>query len=536
MKSGGVQVEARPAPAIFRDRCSALGLPTWRFSAASQIIYAPEGGGVVGSWLRSGFVERAVSDAVRAWHDASDLRPIEAFEGMWLLPSVEMFRRRRTAYVVAAAMTEKVLESEQFIVACGSAELDVESTRTAMRKWQLYTVDSIDRVRLALGWMAGDLDRITQQERELETFGRQLGESYEEINLLYELGRSMNHLVHPEKFIERACDQLHGSMAFRWIAARFADDQDGVRSMAGRLFHSGDLPTDVSGLDRCARRLVLEMTEQSERILTAADAGLENGHGVVLMQPVVHGGRIVGALIAGDKQGDDRQISNADIKLLETTAGFFDVLLDNAFLYEDQRRNFMGTLEALTSAIDAKDPYTCGHSERVALLAGALSRAHGAGEEEAERIRIGGLVHDIGKIGVSESVLCKSGRLTKEEYEEIKLHPRIGYEILKDIPSLEDVLPGVLWHHERWDGRGYPDQKHGKDLPLIARVIGLVDAFDAMSSNRTYRDAMGREKVLEEIRDNAGTQFDPDLVGTFMEMDLEIYDRLLARHVRRTAA
>jgi HD-GYP domain-containing protein (c-di-GMP phosphodiesterase class II) len=278
------------------------------------------------------------------------------------------------------------------------------------------------------------------------------------------------------------------------------------------------------------------MTNSSDRILSAAEAGIEGGHGVVLVHPVVYGGEIVGALFAGDKHGDDRQISNADIKLLETTAGYFDVLLDNAFLYEDQRRNFLGTLEALTSSIDAKDPYTCGHSERVAALAGALARAHGLGQDEAERVRIGGLVHDIGKIGVAESVLCKSGRLTDDEFEQIKRHPRIGYEILKDIPSLEDVLKGVLWHHERWDGRGYPDGMRGSELPLIARIIGLVDAFDAMSSNRTYRDAMGRERVLKEIKECAGSQFDPELAETFLGMDLAFYDRLLAQHVRRTAA
>src|SRR5262249_25179437 len=156
------------------------------------------------------------------------------------------------------------------------------------------------------------------------------------------------------------------------------------------------------------------------------------------------------------KQGDDPQVSSYDIQLLEAAAGFIGAFLDNAALYTEQRAMFMGTLEALTASIDAKDRYTCGHSQRVAHLAQQLPPASGLSADQAERVRIAGLVHDVGKIGVPEAVLGKAGKLTDAEFDAIKMHPEIGHRILKDIPRLDDILPGVLHHHERYDGRGYP--------------------------------------------------------------------------------
>jgi putative two-component system response regulator len=136
----------------------------------------------------------------------------------------------------------------------------------------------------------------------------------------------------------------------------------------------------------------------------------------------------------------------------------------------------------------------------------------------------------VGKIGVPEAVLTKPGRLTDEEFAQIKLHPGIGYNILKDIPALTGVLPGVLWHHERWDGRGYPDKLAGENIPLIARVLALADTFDAMSSNRSYRPAIVRPKVLEEIHKNAGIQFDPQLAPMFVTLPFDEFDAALESH------
>ena len=152
----------------------------------------------------------------------------------------------------------------------------------------------------------------------------------------------------------------------------------------------------------------------------------------------------------------------------------------------------------------------------------------GMSAQEAERVKICGLLHDVGKIGVPEAVLCKPGRLTDEEFDAIKLHPEIGYRILKDLTGLEDVLPGVLHHHERIDGNGYPHGLKGEEIPRIARILACADTFDAMSSNRAYRDAMPREKVLAELDRCKGTQFDPDVVDAFLLINLQTYDAMVA--------
>jgi HD-GYP domain-containing protein (c-di-GMP phosphodiesterase class II) len=142
-------------------------------------------------------------------------------------------------------------------------------------------------------------------------------------------------------------------------------------------------------------------------------------------------------------------------------------------------------------------------------------------------VKLAGIVHDVGKIGVPEAVLTKNGRLTDEEFNLIRQHPEIGHRILGGIPPLAPVLPAVLHHHERFDGRGYPHGLAGKDIPVFARIIAIADTFDAMSSTRAYRAAMPREHVLRELSRSAGTQLDPEMVSEFVRMEFSGYDALI---------
>jgi HD-GYP domain-containing protein (c-di-GMP phosphodiesterase class II) len=194
----------------------------------------------------------------------------------------------------------------------------------------------------------------------------------------------------------------------------------------------------------------------------------------------------------------------------------------------------MGLLHSLTSAIDAKDAYTCGHSERVALLGRHLAMEIALPDPEVEEIYMAGLLHDVGKIGVPESVLQKTGRLTPEEFEHMKKHPQIGARILADVKQIKGIIPGVLHHHERFDGKGYPAGLAGNDIPLMGRIICLADCFDAMTSNRTYRKALPLEIALTEIRRCAGTQFDPGLSEAFLRTGAEGFRDLLRNHAEKS--
>jgi HD-GYP domain-containing protein (c-di-GMP phosphodiesterase class II) len=175
-------------------------------------------------------------------------------------------------------------------------------------------------------------------------------------------------------------------------------------------------------------------------------------------------------------------------------------------------------LSVLSGAIEARDPYTRGHSARVTDLAVAVGRRLGWSDERLRSLRVGGRLHDIGKLGVSDAVLSKAGRLDEDEFAQIRQHPRIGARILLRLAAFREALPCVLYHHERWDGRGYPSGKAGREIPVEARVLAIADAFDAMTSDRPYRRALTRGEALAEVERCAGSQFDPEIARVFLEV------------------
>ena len=176
------------------------------------------------------------------------------------------------------------------------------------------------------------------------------------------------------------------------------------------------------------------------------------------------------------------------------------------------------TIYALTAAIDAKDHYTFSHSNHVAEYASVLAEALGLDDEHIEIVRQAGLLHDIGKIGTPEAILAKESRLTPEEYTIMKQHVEASIAMIRYLPSLNYVIPSVIGHHERWDGKGYPRGLAGSAIPIGARCLCLADSFDAMISKRSYKEAMSVEEALTEIRRNLGTQFDPSLGELFIRL------------------
>jgi putative nucleotidyltransferase with HDIG domain len=252
----------------------------------------------------------------------------------------------------------------------------------------------------------------------------------------------------------------------------------------------------------------------------------------LLAVPMQRRDQMFGCLFAIDKLKGE--FDTVDSKLLNSIANESSIYLENSILYEDVRSLMMGLMHSLVSAVDAKDAYTCGHSERVALLSRLLAKEAKLGDHFVDRVYMSGLLHDVGKIGVPEAVLQKTGRLTPEEFDQIKKHPDIGARILRDIKQIEDVIPGVLHHHERYDGKGYPAGLSGENIPLMGRVICLADCFDAMTSSRTYRKALPLEVALAEIRRCSGTQFDPALADVFVSVGADRFRELLIDHKKQT--
>jgi HD-GYP domain-containing protein (c-di-GMP phosphodiesterase class II) len=188
-------------------------------------------------------------------------------------------------------------------------------------------------------------------------------------------------------------------------------------------------------------------------------------------------------------------------------------------LYVNMKKAHIDTVSALTAAIDASDPFTHGHSDRVSILSGMIGREMGLSENEVQTIEYASLVHDIGKIAIQHEVLLKRGPLTEAQWVLIRSHPEIGASIISDVEFLNDATRMVLCHHERLDGTGYPGGLSGQEIPLGARIINVADAYDAMTSDRPYRRSMSRAEALEELKRCAGSQFDSAVVGSLLKLE-----------------
>lgn len=187
--------------------------------------------------------------------------------------------------------------------------------------------------------------------------------------------------------------------------------------------------------------------------------------------------------------------------------------IDTLVQENDQRTQdlFVNILTVMVKILESKDPYTRFHSHSVAKWSRMIGRRKGLTEDELNRLGLAALFHDFGKIGIPDDILCKTGKLTDEEFETMKKHPTIARDLLASLEPLSDLLPGITHHHERWDGRGYPSKLKGEDIPLWARIIALADSYDTMSTRRSYKEPYSREKVLSELEKGKGTQFDPEL-------------------------
>ena len=220
---------------------------------------------------------------------------------------------------------------------------------------------------------------------------------------------------------------------------------------------------------------------------------------------------------------DDQPIGTSEVERMQYVASLIVAQSSNARTYAELKELLFGIIRALTAAIDAKDPYTSGHSERVARIAVRLAEELGMPPQKRSNLYLAGLLHDIGKIGVDDLVLKKCGPLTPEEYRKIQSHVEIGVTILQDLKKLHHILPGVRHHHESLDGSGYPDHLSGEEIPLEARILAVADSFDAMSSDRPYRKRLTPMQIDKIFRTGRGTQWDPGIVDALFScrMDLE---------------
>ncbi|MBC7248574.1 MAG: GAF domain-containing protein [Actinobacteria bacterium] len=280
------------------------------------------------------------------------------------------------------------------------------------------------------------------------------------------------------------------------------------------------------GLEQLPREHLSSLLTGEPVVISSQDAGFllprevfrEHGVEGVLLYPLKARERLSGLFAVLLPPRKSRGLEKEEMELVAAIASQAGMAIENASLYEDIERSYFSTVQALAKAIEVKDPYTRGHSERVTAYALMIAEAMRLDEREKQKLKYAATLHDIGKIGIAGRVLNKPGALTEEEYSHVKTHPALGDSIVEPVEFLQGPRPIILHHHERYDGRGYPDGLQGEDIPVCARILSVADAFEAMRSDRPYRKALPLEEARQELVRNAGTQFDPRVVEVFLDI------------------
>jgi putative nucleotidyltransferase with HDIG domain len=236
-----------------------------------------------------------------------------------------------------------------------------------------------------------------------------------------------------------------------------------------------------------------------------------------IVAPMLVRDKVIGVIGVGSEHTGEIYGSD-DREMFKNFSAQAAVAVENTRLYDRLQDTYIGAIGALAAAIEARDPYTVGHSARVTQYAVAIAESMNLSSEETEEIRLAALLHDVGKIGIPDNILNKPEKLTEEEYTAIKMHPALSMRIMEPLPHRGDIIPIIYHHHEHFDGSGYMDGRAGENIPLGARIISVADAYEAMTSDRPYRDALSRKDALEELRVCAGTQFDPEVVRHFLNL------------------
>lgn len=226
--------------------------------------------------------------------------------------------------------------------------------------------------------------------------------------------------------------------------------------------------------------------------------------------------KVIGVLEAINKQGGEN-FDQDDISLFTSLADLVAIALDNARLYQELEEIFFQVVESLADAIEKRDPYTGGHTKRVTSYSLAIARHLQLESAERRCLKIASVLHDIGKIGITDQILRKPEPLSSEEYNTIKRHSNWGAEIIEHIRPLKEIIPGVKYHHEQMDGSGYPDGLKGENMPIIAKIVSVADTYDAMTTDRPYRKAFEKEAAVKELKRCAGTKFDKKIVEAFLQ-------------------
>ena len=436
---------------------------------------------------------------------------------------------------VGVFVTERVECETEVTAAAHEFGIDVEQAFRWAEAQTPWTPDALHEIGVVIVEKTALQQSTAQLKRQMADISSHLLMTFEEITLLHRLTEHLSISQSVTDICELSVNWLGDVIPAKTVAIWFESfgHMDGQRTLGqgndGRatLVTHGSCPLAKDEFSRFMDRLGPRVATEPvvlNRGATSSPTWFYPDVREIISVPIREGNRIFGWLLAlnhtgvGDITNSEAEFGTVEACLMASVATILGIHCGNIALYHEQSEFFSSVVRALTSAIDAKDPYTCGHSDRVARLAVCLARQLGCDKEDVNTIYLSGLLHDIGKIGIDDNVLRNPGALTPAEFEHIKTHPELGCRILDGVKQLDRVLPVVRHHHEAWNGAGYPAGLKAEETPFLARIVAVADSIDAMSSDRPYRKGMSDEKLDAILRNGAGKQWDPKIVETVFQV------------------
>lgn len=363
-------------------------------------------------------------------------------------------------------------------------------------------------------------------QKENSSLKENLKKKIEEFSALYEVGKSITSTLHLDEVLSLITKKAATIMNASACSLRLLDKSGHellLRSSYGltnkrfqKIKRSLRVGESIAGRVVKKGKPYITNDLRKDRNYKYPYYAMQRGLRALVTVPLVQRDKIIGVLsIYNTKVG---KYTPEDVKVLAMFASQAAIAIENARLFEQAQTGYLNTIKTLSNIIDAKDSQTFGHSERVMERCMDIAQALKLPEDKKEVLKYAGLLHDIGKIGIDVGILRKPSRLTREEWKIMAMHPVVGSGIVEQIGFLDDLAPIILHHHERYDGKGYPSRLRKEKIPLGARILSVVDAYESMVSDRPYRKALSFKKIRQELLEGAGTQFDPVIVKIFLKI------------------
>lgn len=361
------------------------------------------------------------------------------------------------------------------------------------------------------------LESMIKSEAEIADLSGEVVRVYEEFSQMYSLTNKLGSEMDVDTICRRVLEETQKILDVENLSVMLLSPDDGILRTVHSLGRDALL---AAGFTADTESGLIGQVLRQGTPLTVCDITVDNTLSLpypatsILCVPLITDDRAMGLLMAADKRSGE-EFWSRELKLMGMFAMEIAASIMKAQLYQDINSMFINTVEAFASAIDAKDPYTYGHSRRVARISMAICGELGIPKRQTRMVELAALLHDIGKIGTPEYILHKPGILQPEEFEKIKEHPGKGAEILSGIKEFSEIITWIRHHHEWYDGEGYPDRIAAENIPMEARIITIADAYDAMTSDRPYRKGMPHTEVVKIMEEFTRSQFDPEILAAF---------------------